>query len=198
MQGSRWLRRVGLGLVGSLALGASAASAATEISFILNWVAGGDHAPVYWAKSQGLYESAMVLATPAGMPRAAALMEELRSEIPEVELVPVAVRDPSDYSELFHALAPVVERLSCLPELDIVLSAGTPQLTELSQIARIGLRADDFARHDPSAELLVVNDRLRAEAAERERTVLELQARLGVLEAQRNPTGTAADSGPET
>ena len=58
MQGSRWLRRVGLGLVGSLALGASAASAATEISFILNWVAGGDHAPIYWAKSQGLYEKA--------------------------------------------------------------------------------------------------------------------------------------------
>ena len=29
------------------------AQAAEKVSFILNWVAGGDHAPVYWAKSQG-------------------------------------------------------------------------------------------------------------------------------------------------
>lgn len=66
-----------------------------------------------------------------------------------------------------------------------LLFVGAPWLTELSQIARIGLHADDFARHDASAELLAINDRLRAEAAERERTVLELQARLGVLEAQQ-------------
>ncbi len=34
------------------------AQAAEKVSFILNWVAGGDHAPVYWAKSQGWYNDA--------------------------------------------------------------------------------------------------------------------------------------------
>jgi len=35
---------------------ASQAQAAEDVSFILNWVAGGDHAPVYWAKEQGWYD----------------------------------------------------------------------------------------------------------------------------------------------
>ena len=34
------------------------AQAAEKVNFILNWVAGGDHAPVYWAKSQGWYSDA--------------------------------------------------------------------------------------------------------------------------------------------
>ena len=34
------------------------AQSAEKINFILNWVAGGDHAPVYWAKARGLYEKA--------------------------------------------------------------------------------------------------------------------------------------------
>ena len=38
-----------------LALAAGPAQA-TEVSFILNWVAGGDHAPVYWAEQQGWYK----------------------------------------------------------------------------------------------------------------------------------------------
>ncbi len=40
------------------ALTAGSAQAAEKVSFILNWVAGGDHAPVYWAKAQGWYMDA--------------------------------------------------------------------------------------------------------------------------------------------
>jgi NitT/TauT family transport system substrate-binding protein len=32
--------------------------AAEDVTFVLNWVAGGDHAPVYWAKDQGWYADA--------------------------------------------------------------------------------------------------------------------------------------------
>ena len=42
----------------SVALMAAPAQSADKINFILNWVAGGDHAPIYWAKAQGLYEKA--------------------------------------------------------------------------------------------------------------------------------------------
>ncbi len=42
-----------------MGLGAGAAQAQeTDISFILNWVAGGDHAPYYFAKQEGRYEEA--------------------------------------------------------------------------------------------------------------------------------------------
>ena len=33
-------------------------SAAEKIEFVLNWVPGGDHAPVYWAKEKGWYADA--------------------------------------------------------------------------------------------------------------------------------------------
>lgn len=38
-----------------LAVAAPAAQAADKVDFILNWVAGGDHAPIYWAKAKGWY-----------------------------------------------------------------------------------------------------------------------------------------------
>ena len=41
-----------------LGLGAGPATAATEVNFILNWIAGGDHAPYYYAKQEGWYEAA--------------------------------------------------------------------------------------------------------------------------------------------
>ncbi|HJM51343.1 MAG TPA: ABC transporter substrate-binding protein [Alphaproteobacteria bacterium] len=37
---------------------AGSAGAATEVNFILNWIAGGDHAPYYYAQSQGWYAKA--------------------------------------------------------------------------------------------------------------------------------------------
>ncbi len=39
-------------------VGAGAAQAQTKINFILNWVAGGDHAPIYRAQELGLYKKA--------------------------------------------------------------------------------------------------------------------------------------------
>lgn len=54
------MRTLGALVVGFAALGTSAApsQAATEINFILNWVAGGDHAPYYYAAQEGWYEDA--------------------------------------------------------------------------------------------------------------------------------------------
>ena len=39
-------------------MGAGAAGAAQKVDFILNWIAGGDHAPYYYAKQEGWYEQA--------------------------------------------------------------------------------------------------------------------------------------------
>ena len=39
-------------------LGAAQAQAQEKINFVLNWVPGGDHAPVYWAREQGWYSDA--------------------------------------------------------------------------------------------------------------------------------------------
>ncbi|MCY4395372.1 MAG: ABC transporter substrate-binding protein [Rhodospirillaceae bacterium] len=39
-------------------LGATQAGAAEKVDFILNWIAGGDHAPYYYAKKMGLYAKA--------------------------------------------------------------------------------------------------------------------------------------------
>ena len=38
--------------------GATQAGAAEKVDFILNWIAGGDHAPYYYAKKMGLYAKA--------------------------------------------------------------------------------------------------------------------------------------------
>lgn len=45
-----------LALAGLVATGPAAAE--TKINFILNWIAGGDHAPYYYAKQEGLYQAA--------------------------------------------------------------------------------------------------------------------------------------------
>lgn len=42
----------------SVAFAAVPAQSAEKINFILNWVAGGDHAPIYWAQARGLYKKA--------------------------------------------------------------------------------------------------------------------------------------------
>lgn len=39
-------------------LAAGSAGAAEKVDFILNWIAGGDHAPYYYAKKMGLYAKA--------------------------------------------------------------------------------------------------------------------------------------------
>ncbi len=42
----------------AMAYSAQQAKAAETINFVLNWVPGGDHAPIYWAKEQGWYSDA--------------------------------------------------------------------------------------------------------------------------------------------
>lgn len=53
----RHLVAIGAGIAMAIAA-ATPATAAEKVSFILNWVAGGDHAPVYYAQKQGWYADA--------------------------------------------------------------------------------------------------------------------------------------------
>ncbi len=50
--------RTGAAAALALALGSGSAAAATEVNFILNWIAGGDHAPYYYAQQEGWYADA--------------------------------------------------------------------------------------------------------------------------------------------
>lgn len=55
------IRRTVIGstaIAAAMALGAGSAVGAERVNFILNWIAGGDHAPYYYAKKMGLYEKA--------------------------------------------------------------------------------------------------------------------------------------------
>ncbi len=49
---------LGSAAIAWIALGGTGAHAGTEINFILNWIAGGDHAPYYYALQEGWYEEA--------------------------------------------------------------------------------------------------------------------------------------------
>ena len=51
-------RLTGLAVALALLAFAGSAEAAEKVSFILNWVAGGDHAPYYYAKAKGWYADA--------------------------------------------------------------------------------------------------------------------------------------------
>ena len=53
-----WKLAVAVGA--ALALSASAASAQQKLTFTLNWVAGGDHAPYFYAQKMGWYKDAGV------------------------------------------------------------------------------------------------------------------------------------------
>ncbi len=46
--------------VAAFVMGGSPAHAAESVTLVLNWVAGGDHAPIYWAEQQGWYDEAGV------------------------------------------------------------------------------------------------------------------------------------------
>jgi len=84
------------------------------------------------------YERALVLATTDGEQPAQPLLVELRARIADVQLVTVKLRDPSDHAELFRVLSPIVQRLTMEgrppgrePSIDVLLSAGTPQMQSL-------------------------------------------------------------------
>ena len=52
--------KLAVAIAAALALSASAATAQQKITFTLNWVAGGDHAPYFYAQKMGLYKDAGV------------------------------------------------------------------------------------------------------------------------------------------
>ncbi len=83
------------------------------------------------SESIGLYSEAMILTTQAGEIPARALVTQLRKVIAKVDLVILPLRDPSDYSELFHVLESVVQSLAKRKSIDVLLSAGTPQMQTL-------------------------------------------------------------------
>jgi DNA-binding NtrC family response regulator len=108
----------------------------------------------------GQYETAIVLATTAGLQPAKELVGELRDRIATVELMQVELRDPSDYAELFRALEPVVDRLARHRELDLLLSAGTPQMQTLWLIlVKAGLLAARMLQVIPAAFVPSVHPR---------------------------------------
>ncbi len=81
-------------------------------------------------ESRGVYHAVRLLVTTGGVIRARRLAAEIRERGPRVDVSALDVDDPSDHESLFSALGPV---LSTLPpgELDVLLSAGTPQMQTL-------------------------------------------------------------------
>ncbi len=77
------------------------------------------------------YERVILLTTKEGEGPVQGLLEELREQVPRVELITLELRDPSDYSALFRVLEPVVQRIGQSSEVDLLLSAGTPQMQTL-------------------------------------------------------------------
>lgn len=82
------------------------------------------------------YEAAWILTIPAGKAPADSLCKTLRSRIAHVESAIADTDDPSDYARLFRLLGPVVARaktelLAKGIEIDVLLSAGTPQAQTL-------------------------------------------------------------------
>jgi two-component system response regulator AtoC len=96
--------------------------------------AAGDRGPVLRLvdETRETYHRALVLAVPAGLGSARALVDELRERIADVEVRVIPVEDPSDHAALFGELVPLARELDATPwKLDVLLSAGTPQAQTL-------------------------------------------------------------------
>lgn len=95
----------------------------------------GDRGPVMrllsLPESRERYDRARVLTTEAGFEVARGLVEEMRRVIPDVALSALAIPDPSDHEQVFHALEPVTASLRGDSDIDVLLSAGTPQMQTL-------------------------------------------------------------------
>ncbi|MCB9762140.1 MAG: sigma-54-dependent Fis family transcriptional regulator [Alphaproteobacteria bacterium] len=78
-------------------------------------------------ESQGRYDRVLVLSIPSGLEGARGLVARMRERGLRAELRLIDLADPTDHEALFFGLAPLVEELRGAPELDVVLSAGTPQ-----------------------------------------------------------------------
>ncbi|HVH98431.1 MAG TPA: sigma-54 dependent transcriptional regulator [Enhygromyxa sp.] len=91
-----------------------------------------DRGPIARLLEHREYERARILCTPAGREPAEGLVAELRRGIADVELLELAVDDPSDYEQLFVALGPALRELDRdRSSIDVLLSAGTPQMQTL-------------------------------------------------------------------
>ncbi|HSO32477.1 MAG TPA: sigma-54 dependent transcriptional regulator [Labilithrix sp.] len=78
------------------------------------------------------YDKALLLSVPTGLRRARELSEDMKRHVGEVEVRGVDLHDPSDYGALFKELTPLateIDRSFAAPrwEVDVLLSAGTPQ-----------------------------------------------------------------------
>ena len=77
------------------------------------------------AQPGSTYGRAVVLTTEAGTAGAEGLAEEMRAHIPDVAVLALPIWDPSDHAQIFAAIR---DRLSAWRgEVDVLLSAGTPQ-----------------------------------------------------------------------
>lgn len=154
------------------------------------------------------YDAVWILSIPAGEEPSLALVEQVRAKgIPKVELRILDVDDPSDYEKLFLALGPLVaEAARVFPdetwEVDVLLSAGTPQSQTLWVIlVQAGLfrarmlqviPAAFVPRVSPKAIREVVLDiegfpEIRALQSEIRRLRAEAKARTGALVGRSEP-----------
>lgn len=84
------------------------------------------------AGDAGPWDAALVLTTEAGEARAHRLTRVLQRHMPRAELrVLPGLSDPSDHAALFAALGPALDALPRPAAIDVVLSAGTPQMQTL-------------------------------------------------------------------
>jgi len=92
----------------------------------------GDQGPVVRLLSQpeskGRYGRVLVVTTADGLAPARRLALDAAPFVPDVEVAVVKVTDPTDHEQLFGALGAVVERLPADAPVDVLLSAGTPQV----------------------------------------------------------------------
>jgi len=163
-------------------------------------------------QEESRYDAVWVLSVPAGEEPSRALVDQIKqtnkaSGAPRVELRVLNVDDPSDYEKLFRALGPLVtEAPRAFPaetwEIDVLLSAGTPQSQTLWVIlVQAGLlRARmlqvipaAFVPHvSPKAIREVVLDiegfpEIRALQSEVQRLRAEARARTGALVGRSEP-----------
>ncbi len=154
------------------------------------------------------YDTAWVVASPAGERPAETLVRDLSARVANVQLRTLAgVGDPSDYAQLFRALGPLVEEVERERarrglSLDVVLSAGTPQAQTLWVIlVQSGALHARMLQVIPSAFVPAIHDRavrevrldiegfpeIRALRDEVARLRAESRARQGPLVGQSEP-----------
>ena len=100
----------------------------------------------------GPYDGALVVCDPDAAGPAEELVRDLRDWIPHVRLAVLPIDDPSDHGQLFTAFSALIATLPRRADLDVVLSAGTPQVQTLWVI----LGAAGLLDRDGRARLLQV------------------------------------------